>query len=437
MSWKDYQKSFYRKQRVFFKKRNKRAGLKKTPFKFQFLLIISMFLIAIIGIPCYNNNYTTTAFSYGNSIQAFIRQTNNSLDTLKETSKGNQIVLNLDKGKKAISTLHPYLQDTAANIFQEYAIPVGAIVAINPQTGAVLAMSSHTDNYNNNDSTLPITAKYPAASIFKLITISAALEHNVIAPNDVLRATGRLKIGDKYIRDSSNVTMGSITVADALAQSCNTAFGNMALSLGVSPIEKYAKRFGFNSKIFFDMPVDISPSVIFNEPFDIAASGAGFSSTTMSPLHGAMIAAAIANKGRMMNPYLFEKIVDTQGNVIMKHKSTVAKIPITSSTAEIIKEMMIETVEGNGNAHKAFYDGKNRPYFSKIKIAAKTGSLSCDNSTKNCTWFVGFAPADNPKIALAVMVVNNSVWRAKACTVARRFLQAYFDDNTYKTMVQN
>ncbi|MBU0700854.1 hypothetical protein KKE26_06135 [bacterium] len=422
MGWRKYQKNRY-------VKKYKGKGLSwKREWNRPCCMVMTLLLI-VFGISYYHTYSGIASASYLSKkiSESYMRGLTISPAPFKQTSE-NEYTMNIGHKKRAISTLLPFLQNTAVDLFQQYKIPVGAVVALDPSTGAILAMASKGNDSLNHHLPLALSSSYPAASIFKIVTLSAALEHETIHPDDILKATKRLKYDGKWIQDSSNVHIGPISVGGALSKSCNTAFAAMAVDVGYPHLEEYAAKFGFNSKLGLDIPIEVSSAIISDETYNIAASGAGFGDINMSPLHGALIAASIANKGQVMKPTLIKQIVDTEGRVLTIPASQVMRTPITSETAEIIKTMMIQTVHGEGNAHKAFYDRRGNPYIPGIKIAGKTGSLSCKTQPKNCTWFVGFAPADDPEIAIAVLIVNYDTWRAKACTVTRKLLEAYFEN---------
>ncbi|MBI4778493.1 hypothetical protein HY792_06205 [Candidatus Desantisbacteria bacterium] len=425
MGWKKCQKRYV-------KKRKGKGLFWKKEWNKPCCIVLTSLLIVFCISYCYTYISIASASLSKKIVGSHMRGMTVSLASFKQTSE-NEYTMNIGNRKRAISTLLPFLQDAAVNLFQQYRIPVGAVVALDPSTGAILAMASQGDNPLNHRLPLALSSSYPAASIFKLVTLSAALERETIHPDDILKAAKRLKYDGKWIQDSSNVPTGPISVGNALAKSCNTAFATMAIDVGYPCLEKYAERFGFNSKLCPDIPVEESTANISDETYDIAASGAGFGDINMSPLHGALLAASIANKGQIMEPTLIKQIVDAEGRVLVTPSPQVMRTPITPETAEIIKTMMIQTVHGEGNAHKAFYDRRGNPYLQGIKIAGKTGSLSCKSQPKNCTWFVGFAPADNPEIAIAVLIVNYDTWRVKACTVTRKLLEAYFEGKDKKS----
>jgi len=428
MGWRKYQGRNVRR----FKKKG--LSWKSQWNKPCSIALICLFII--MGITCYQTYTSTDVSDYLNKKIArnYMRGVNISPASFKQTTE-NEYTMTMDTKRRAVSTLLPCLQNAALKLFQQYKIPVGAVVVLNPSTGAILAMASQGNDPLKHSLPLTLSSSYPAASIFKIVTLSAALEHETVQPDDILKATKRIKYDGKWIQDSSNVPIGPISVGGALAKSCNTAFAAMAVAVGYPHLKEYTARFGFNSKLCLDMPLEISSAIISDETYDIAASGAGFGDINMSPLHGALIAASIANKGQIMKPSLIKQIVDKEGKVLVTPCPQVMRTPISSKTAEIIKTMMIQTVQGEGNAHKAFYDRRGNPYIPGIKIAGKTGSLSCKTQPKNCTWFVGFAPADDPEIAIAVLIVNYDTWRAKACTVTRKLLEVYFEEKSALHMV--
>ncbi|MBI4753622.1 hypothetical protein HY793_04560, partial [Candidatus Desantisbacteria bacterium] len=240
MGWRKYQgrnvRRFKKKKGLLWKKEwNKPCSI----------VLICLFII--MGITCYQTYTSTDVSDYLNKkiAQNYIRGINISPASFKQTTE-NEYTMNMSTKRKAVSTLLPYLQNAAVKLFQEYKIPVVAVVALNASTGAILAMASRGENPLKHSLPLTLSSLYPAASIFKIVTLSAALEHETIQPDDILKATKRIKYDGKWIQDSSNVHRGQISVGGALAKSCNTAFAAMAVAVGYPHLEEYAARFGFN-----------------------------------------------------------------------------------------------------------------------------------------------------------------------------------------------
>jgi cell division protein FtsI/penicillin-binding protein 2 len=180
--------------------------------------------------------------------------------------------------------------------------------------------------------------------------------------------------------------------------------------------------------------VPVSPSAIDvpDERVEFARTAAGFWHMRMSPLHGALIAATIANQGKMMRPYLVDRIVDPAGKPLSRTEPVLHRNVIERRTAELLGRMMRTTVT-HGTAKKSFFDDKGNPFLPGIEVAGKTGTLSKERPYRGYTWWVGFAPANRPKIAVAALVVNSPKWRIKAAYVAREALRHYLVEQPRKT----
>ncbi len=205
-------------------------------------------------------------------------------------------------------------------------------------------------------------------------------------------------------------------------------FGKLALKhLDAQRLSRYASAFGFGHALPFDAPTEPSRLDVPPERVEFARTAAGFWHTHMSPLHAAMIASTIGNQGRMMRPHIIDRIVDGQGRVIARTEPAQHRSVIERRTAELLARMMQKTTT-HGTARKTFFDPKGNPFLPGIDVAGKTGTLSKERPYRGYTWWVGFAPADAPKIALAALVVNSPKWRIKAPFVAREALRHFLID---------
>jgi penicillin-binding protein A len=149
---------------------------------------------------------------------------------------------------------------------------------------------------------------------------------------------------------------------------------------------------------------------------------ASFWHTHMSPLHGALIAATIANDGVMPRPILVNRVLDAGGQPLFASSPSAYRSVISRTTARAVGHMMTETV-ARGTARSAFHDPRGRPFLPGISVAGKTGSLSSDQPYRAYSWWIGFAPEDAPRVAVAALVVNTPKWRIKASYVAREALR--------------
>ena len=194
-----------------------------------------------------------------------------------------------------------------------------------------------------------------------------------------------------------------------------------------STLLQYANAFGFNQPLDFVLPTAVSPANIPEDPLKRARVASGFWHVNLSPLHGAMMAQAIANRGVMLRPRLVKEV--------RKGKDTKLPLPrgwsrrvTTEYVARLLGRMMVMTTTV-GTAQPGFYDRSGRPYLPWARVAGKTGSLSRTEPFVEYNWFIGFAPARRPKVAFAVLLGNAARWRIKAYHMARFLLHEYLTRN--------
>ena len=325
-----------------------------------------------------------------------------------------------------IYTVNPALQARVIEVFRNYRPPFGVFVAIDPKTGKILALADFSRE-NRNGQGVWQRATYPAASVFKLVTAAGALEKGVLDYDSPVSFRGnQYRLGPQKLAENSKRDR-RINFDEALGKSNNVVFGRVASKLvGFQTLRHYSEAFGFNHPIQFDFPVEASRAIIPEASYDLARCGAGFGEVTLNPLHAAMIAASIANRGVMMRPYLIEEVGDQEGEKLYQAKREVLVQPITPKTAQDLTRMMLRTVE-DGTASKTF-NRYGKSLLKKMSICGKTGSLSGDNPPGLYDWFVGFAPADDPQIAFSAMVINHERWRIKGSFVAQEALKAFFGE---------
>ena len=321
-------------------------------------------------------------------------------------------------------TVDPTLQASVNEIFRHRRPLLGTFVALEPQTGKILALIDYARG-NPEYAGIWQRATYPAASVFKLITAAGALEKGLLNYDSPVSFRGNLyRLAPEKISRISKWERQT-NFDEALGKSNNVVFGRVASKLvGPQTLREFSEAFGFNHSIQFDFPLDMSRASIPEGLYELARCGAGFGEVTLNPLHAAMIAAAIANSGVMMKPYLIEEMTDPEGEKVYQAKAGVLAQPIQARTALDLSRMMLRTVE-DGTASKVFHrHGKN--LLKKMSICGKTGSLSGDNPPGRYDWFVGFAPGDAPQIAFAAMVVNQERSRIRGAFVAQEALKTFF-----------
>jgi peptidoglycan glycosyltransferase len=350
------------------------------------------------------------------------------------------------QGGSVVLTLNPAAQAAA---FDGLSGKRGAVVALDPTTGAILALASspsydpstlstHTPRdiqaaYQqlNQAPDAPmldraLRATYPPGSTFKLVTTAAALGSGKVQPDTVLDAPDQLTLPQTKTTLSnfggeSCGAGGKITLTQALVISCNTAFAKLGGDLGDGALRDQARKFGFGTDV--EVPLAAARSIfpdLVNLP-QTYLSAIGQYDVRMTPLQGAMIAAAIANHGKLMRPYLVQEVQAPDLSVLTEAEPKVLGQAVTGDVADQLTAMMVRVVD-NGTAQAAQLPG--------VKVAGKTGTAQHAEGAAPHAWFVAFAPAQAPKVAVAVVVEdggnlgNEATGGALAAPIARSVLQA-------------
>jgi peptidoglycan glycosyltransferase len=351
------------------------------------------------------------------------------------------------KGDAVELTIDPVVQQTAWDALGSNS---GSVVALNPKTGAILAMVS-TPSFDPNrlavhstsdvlsaykaldsDPAKPLDnraiagALYPPGSVFKLVVAAAAIDSGKYTADSVFPNPPTLTLpqSSKVITNSEGGSCGggeTVSIATALRLSCNIPFAQLGLALGYDTISAKAKELGFGSS--FDIPTRTTPSVYPQTDSDAEQmlSSFGQASVRVTPLQMAMVAAAIANDGTLMQPTLVESILAPDLTVREELQPTVYNTPMTSETAETLTQMMISAVSNGvgGNAR-----------ISGVNVAGKTGTAENGDGDPYTLWFTGFAPAEDPEVVVAVVVENGGglgrrgFGNTVAAPIAKKVLEA-------------
>jgi peptidoglycan glycosyltransferase len=338
------------------------------------------------------------------------------LDELRgRNQEGDDIVTNLD----------PEAQRTALADLEEAGF--GAVVAIEPSTGAVKVMASNKpydpnrvpyelSNLNRNVIETPLLNRatqglYPPGSTFKVVTAAAGLESGTITPETTIDAPGTLEVEGTPLQNDFDESFGPISLDTALTNSVNTWFGQLGQKLGNEVLFETMEKFGFNSTPPIDLPEDeVYDSGVYGEngpltardPVDLARVAIGQERLLATPLQMAMAAAAVGNGGRLMKPQIWKRVVDPDGRTVEKLDPSEYSQPISSQTAEELTTAM-EGVVREGTGTNAAISGV--PVAGKTGTAETPGNKACGGgSDENQAWFIGFAPAEDPRIAIAASV---------------------------------
>ncbi|MDD3922792.1 MAG: penicillin-binding protein 2 [Endomicrobiia bacterium] len=349
-------------------------------------------------------------------------------------------------GNSVYLTIDTELQKVAYEALKNTTTSKGAAVVIDVRTGAVKALVScpsydtnkvFTNEYRKylKDKKLPlfnraIQALYPPGSIFKIITFIAAMEYLKLNPNHIEECTGKFELGDRVYACSSKAGHGKINLITAMTFSCNVYFYKLGLDLGIRVLGKYAKLFYLGEPTGIDIPAEKKGFVPTPEwkkakmkmiwlKGDTVIFSIGQGALWVTPLQMAATMTAVANKGVYYKPYLVEKIIDVENNnTVYSHlPETKEKIIIADNVWEQLNTALINVVE-EGTA--------KRTKFSTMKVAAKTGTAQNPHGEDHA-WVVAYAPADNPQIALAVIVENGGSGGIISVPVAREILKKYFN----------
>lgn len=315
-------------------------------------------------------------------------------------------------------TLDAALQQAAFTALGDRA---GAVVALDPSTGAILAMVSTpsfdpssldtadaTDNWDAllEDPDRPLADRatrelFPPGSTFKTIVASAALDLGVAGPESTFDDPAEFQLpgSSATISNSGGGRCGdgtTVTLLRAFVRSCNTVFADLAIQVGGEELGMVATAFGFNSRVRF--PWEVAQSTFLgdelaNDDAALGQSGLGERDVRATPLQMAMVVAAIANDGVVMQPYLVDQMFDAEGNPVEETTPEQTRRAVDPATATIIGQMM-ERVVTEGTGTRATVPG--------VRVAGKTGTAQAGGGT-SYPWFIGFAPVEEPSIAIAVV----------------------------------
>jgi cell division protein FtsI/penicillin-binding protein 2 len=321
---------------------------------------------------------------------------------------------------KAILTLDPALQARLERTLASFAVPWGATVLLEPATGRVIAMAEHAES----DPALRggvLRARPPAASIFKIVTAAALLERGVDPQGPVCYHGGQHRLAPRLLEDDPRRDGRCMTLEQAFGYSANVVFAKLAdRTLSSAELRAEAERFYFNASIPFEGAIEPSRADVPEDRFGLANTAAGFGDVRMSPLHAALLAAIVANAGVLSPPRLVEAVEGEPTPT--PHEPTRV---VDEGVAARLADMMRATVT-DGTGRRVF----RRPPASMrgVSVAGKTGSLFDRAPFRDWSWFVGYAPADNPQVVVATVVMNGPKWRVRAPWVAREALTAWFAD---------
>jgi peptidoglycan glycosyltransferase len=341
-------------------------------------------------------------------------QSDSNLQTILDQLQGKK-----KQGNEVFTTLDPGAQQVANRALAGHE---GAVVALEPRSGAVRVMAS-SPAYDPNDlrstktyAHLANDAKgrplvnratqfgYAPGSTFKVLTATAAIDSGAFSKESTVDGRNDVRISGVPLQNDENESFGSISLTEGLAKSVNTVWAQVAERLGKRTMARYMRRFGFDAKPQLDYPAEemsssgeysgtrlISPT---SAKVDVGRMGIGQDKLEVTPLQMAEVASAVANRGKLMTPHMTARIVDPDGRTVRRISPHVQSVVMKQSTAAAVTTMM-EAVVNEGTGTSAQIAG--------VRVAGKTGTAETQIGTAiNNVWFIAFAPADAPKVAIAV-----------------------------------
>ncbi|MDK3255119.1 peptidoglycan D,D-transpeptidase FtsI family protein [Blastococcus capsensis] len=347
-------------------------------------------------------------------------------------------------GGDVVLTLDPAVQAAAMAGLEGV---TGAVVALDPRTGAILGMAStptydpglvsgHDPEVIRENMELitgqdpdprvnrAIEDNFPPGSLFKVIVAAAALEDG-LTPDSVVPAPRELPLpgSSRVIPNfggSACSPSGEQSLLDALTISCNTAFAQLGLDLGEERVREMAEAFGLDDE-GLEIPLEVVPSTVGDIVDDaaLAQTSIGQRDVRMTVVQAALVAATVANDGVQMKPYLVDELRAPDLSVLAETEPEALREPISAEVADQLTEMMVSVVaQGSGRAAR----------LPGIEVAGKTGTAQVREGVPDHNWFMGFAPADDPEIAVAVFVANGGGTGGDvSAPIARDVMAAYFE----------
>jgi cell division protein FtsI/penicillin-binding protein 2 len=332
----------------------------------------------------------------------------------------------LRDGGRVELTLDPELQHRAERALAAAPSKYASAVLISVDDGRVLAMAGRsTAEPRKSPLELATTPWAPAASVFKLVTATALVEAGLSSDTRVCYHDGIHSVEASNLTAHPRWDSACGSLGYGLAKSQNAIIARLAHDhLDAGALERTARAFGFGAPLPFELPVAPSEVTIpSHDPLQFARVAAGFWQTTLSTLHGAYLAATLARGGVTPPLRLIDRVVNRDGAAERPSASPEHRV-VSAEAAHAVAHMMVGTTQF-GTARLGFHDRQGHPLLP-VEVAGKTGSLNRAQPFLGYSWFVGFAPAERPEVAVAVLLGNGQGGGKRAHQVAAELLSGYF-----------
>jgi cell division protein FtsI/penicillin-binding protein 2 len=304
------------------------------------------------------------------------------------------------------------------------------IVVMQAETGRIQALAGF--NKVDPDHNPCLLNTFPAASIFKIVTAAAAVDQCGFGANTRVRFNGyKHTLYKRQLKERTNRYTNTVSFEDSFAQSVNPVFGKLgALYLDRAELQKYAAAFGFNQPVDFELPVEPSHIRIEDDAYQRAEIASGFNNDTkISPLHAAMMASAVLNKGRMILPTIVDRVTDDNGRLLYDVQPQWRGRAMSSKASKVLARLM-ETTIRSGTGRKAFRSRRRSKVLEKLDIGCKTGSIDNLSHEVRFDWFVGFAKerSGSEGLIVAVLVAHEQYIGIRAAQYAKMAMTHYFEN---------
>lgn len=345
---------------------------------------------------------------------------------------------------RVATTIDPGLQKQLQALFARAGALLAAGVMIDARTGAVLAMGSSPEDPAAGP--LPIgdapnyclSPVFPAASLIKIITAAAVVEKKGFSCSNTLPVSGRFYTLYKHQLGLARQRYRPqpISLEKAFSKSINPFFGRLGIDyLSVGEFSDVARALLFDSAIDFDLPLPPSTTFTPATKFEQAELACGFNArTTISPLHAALLAAMVANDGRIMQPYLVQHVTGADNRELFRHEPAVLTEPLTPESVAQLRRMMKATVR-YGTARKSFYPLRRVRGRDDWDLGGKTGAINIPSLNRRCEWFAGFAESTDMDLAVAIVIVHKEMRTRKPSWFAARLIRECIRHRAPKTLL--
>ena len=339
---------------------------------------------------------------------------------------GRHYVADLTDGGHAELTLDPRLQTSTDEVLRAFQIPYGGAVVVSIPDGRVLAMVGRSAaDPRLGPADLALRPWAPAASVFKVVSATALVESGLSGATRTCYHGGVSAVLPDNLIDIPAIDHRCDTLAFGVGKSQNAIIAKLvSRNLTSDGLMREGRSFGFDEAIPFDLPIEASHLDVPADHLEFARAAAGFWHSTLSPMHGALLAATIANRGDMPAPTLIDSAVDGAGHPVQLPVASPRHVANAAAATEVGRMMELTTRIGTA---KATFRNKRGQRYLPIEVAGKTGTLAAetDRGPIGYSWFVGYAPAEHPTIAFAVVLGNSPTWRIKATYVGRHIVTEY------------